>query len=373
MFIEPSVQTFVLGQPGSWTSRLALHQRADDGDARRARLPLPAPQRELLLRAQHVHGRDGDRARRLHRVFPTAPPRFLPEWGFVDSVAEFTGVAQDSVAVDALFNPYAAVPSMHVGFALMIGSPLARLVKHACGSSVFWASYPLLVTFVIVATANHFVADAVLGARHRRRVGVRRRSWLARARPAAWAFSPGGARPSQLRLRWPAATHQPRAAASGASCVRNRLIESRLTPNAISLTGLVLNLVAAVLVWRRAASSLGGIAFIVGSVLRHARRALLADVGQGHAVRRVPGLDARPHRGGHRARPRSRRTSPRRASASRPPPCVVAVLASLMVSYTRARAEALGVECKVGIAQPCRARGDPLRRPILLGAASESC
>ena len=56
-------------------------------------------------------------------VYPTAPPRFLPEWGFFDSVADFTGIPQDSVTVDALFNPYAAVPSMHVGFALMIGLP----------------------------------------------------------------------------------------------------------------------------------------------------------------------------------------------------------------------------------------------------------
>src|SRR6187549_579748 len=48
--------------------------------------------------------------------------------------------------------------------------------------------------------------------------------------------------------------------------VRNRLIESRLTPNAISLTGLVLNVLAAVLVWERY-FFLGGIAFIVGSVM----------------------------------------------------------------------------------------------------------
>ena len=48
--------------------------------------------------------------------------------------------------------------------------------------------------------------------------------------------------------------------------VRNRLIESRLTPNAISLTGLVLNLVAAVLVWEQL-FFLGGIAFIIGSIM----------------------------------------------------------------------------------------------------------
>src|SRR5580693_789767 len=45
-------------------------------------------------------------------VFPTAPPRFMPEWGFIDSVANFTGVHVDahSASLNALTNPYAAVP-----------------------------------------------------------------------------------------------------------------------------------------------------------------------------------------------------------------------------------------------------------------------
>jgi hypothetical protein len=125
-------------------------------------------------------------------AYPTAPPRFFPEWGFYDSVADFTGVRSDSVAVNALFNPYAAVPSMHVAFALMIGWPLARLVRWRA-LKAFWYAYPLLVTFVIVVTANHFIADAVLGAMTAG-VAAWTAAWLARARPAAWAFAPSGAR-----------------------------------------------------------------------------------------------------------------------------------------------------------------------------------
>jgi hypothetical protein len=121
-------------------------------------------------------------------AFPTAPPRFLPEWGFTDSVANFTGVRSDSLAVDALFNPYAAIPSMHVAYALMIGLPIARLVRWRA-LRVFWTAYPLLVTFVIVATANHFLTDAFLGAVTAAVAGST--AWsLARARPAAWAFAP---------------------------------------------------------------------------------------------------------------------------------------------------------------------------------------
>jgi hypothetical protein len=112
-------------------------------------------------------------------VFPTAPPRFMPEWGFIDSVSDFTGVhvSHQSASANALFNPYAAVPSMHVAFALMIGWPLSRLVRRRV-VRVLWILYPFLMTFVIVATANHFIVDALLGA-----------TWLARARPGVWRFS----------------------------------------------------------------------------------------------------------------------------------------------------------------------------------------
>jgi hypothetical protein len=124
-------------------------------------------------------------------MVPTAPPRFLPEWGFFDAVSDFTGVAQDSVTVNALFNPYAAVPSMHVGFALMIGIPLAKLCRHRV-TRIAWALYPLLVTFVIVATANHFIVDAVLGAVTAGAAGWMA-AWMARVRPSAWAFTPAKA------------------------------------------------------------------------------------------------------------------------------------------------------------------------------------
>jgi membrane-associated phospholipid phosphatase len=122
-------------------------------------------------------------------VFPTAPPRFLPEWGFIDTVANFTIVndTHTSASMSALFNPYAAVPSMHVAFALMIGWPLARLVRTRV-AAVLWVLYPFLMAFVIVVTANHFIVDALLGA-VTAGVSAYAARWLARARPAAWRFS----------------------------------------------------------------------------------------------------------------------------------------------------------------------------------------
>jgi hypothetical protein len=119
-------------------------------------------------------------------VFPTAPPRFFPEWGFLDSVSEFTGVEPASDGVSAVFNPYAAIPSMHVAFALMIGWSLAQLVQGRVARAAWWA-YPVIVTYVIVATGNHFLMDAVLGAATAG-LGALTARELARTRPAVWRF-----------------------------------------------------------------------------------------------------------------------------------------------------------------------------------------
>jgi membrane-associated phospholipid phosphatase len=124
-------------------------------------------------------------------ALPTAPPRFFPEWGFADSVSDLVGVRHDSTAVDALFNPYAAIPSMHVAYSLMIAVPLARLSKYRV-TRIVWSLYPPLVAFVIVATANHFLTDALLGA-CTAALGAWAAAAMARVRPSDWAFEPAKA------------------------------------------------------------------------------------------------------------------------------------------------------------------------------------
>jgi membrane-associated phospholipid phosphatase len=113
----------------------------------------------------------------------------MPEWGFMDAVSHLTPVnnSHASTSMSSLFNPYAAVPSMHVAFALMIAGPLACLVRSSVGR-VLWVVYPFVMTFVIVITANHFILDALLGAvtAGASAYGAHR---LARVRPGAWQFS----------------------------------------------------------------------------------------------------------------------------------------------------------------------------------------
>ena len=120
-------------------------------------------------------------------VFPTAPPRFMPELGFRDSVADFTGV--DSHTSNLLVNPFAAVPSMHVAFALMLAVPMARMSCHTAVRAL-WCTYPAVVTFVVIATANHWWFDALLGAATAAVSALAAQALLGRARPDAWAWHP---------------------------------------------------------------------------------------------------------------------------------------------------------------------------------------
>jgi len=123
--------------------------------------------------------------------YPTAPPRMLPEWGFFDSVSDLTGVHPDNASVNAFFNQYAAVPSMHVGFAVMVGGTMVRVIHNRLAQAA-WLIYPLVITFVTVVTANHFLADAFLGALTAG-LGALAATWLARTRPEVWGFGPGAA------------------------------------------------------------------------------------------------------------------------------------------------------------------------------------
>jgi membrane-associated phospholipid phosphatase len=121
-----------------------------------------------------------------YMAYPTAPPRFMPEWGFSDSVANFVGENAEQSA-NVLYNPFAAVPSMHVAFALMIAMPAIMLVKRRV-AKLLWAIYPLVVTFVVMVTANHFWLDAALGALVAALSAYAAYAAFARARPEAWAW-----------------------------------------------------------------------------------------------------------------------------------------------------------------------------------------
>jgi CDP-diacylglycerol--glycerol-3-phosphate 3-phosphatidyltransferase len=164
-------------------------------------------------------------------------------------------------------------------------------------------------------------------------------------------LSPDGAparAPDAPARSGPTRASEVRTAADVRSLARNRLIESRLTPNTISLTGFLLNAVAAVLVTQRL-FFLSGVAFVVGSVCDtlDGRYSRMSGKGTAFGAFLDSTLD-RVEEGIVLAAVAAYFSA--RGDDLAVAAVVVTVLGSLMVSYTRARAEALGVECKVGLA-----------------------
>jgi len=94
--------------------------------------------------------------------YPTAPPRMFPSHGFIDTITDFSNVNHDSALAKVFINPYAAVPSMHCAFALMIGISGAMVCRH-WWSKAFWVFWPVVILWVVIVTANHYWVDAVLG------------------------------------------------------------------------------------------------------------------------------------------------------------------------------------------------------------------
>ena len=96
-------------------------------------------------------------------AFPTAPPRLTDGAGLVDTLRAESGVDLHGGPLAGWFNPYAAVPSMHFGYSLLIGIGVAALTR-SWVARLAALSYPVLVFGAITATGNHFVLDAAAGA-----------------------------------------------------------------------------------------------------------------------------------------------------------------------------------------------------------------
>jgi hypothetical protein len=103
-------------------------------------------------------------------LLPTCPPRLLDAgYGFVDTMAQYSsygwwgGEASAPRGLGGMTNQYAAMPSLHVGWALWCGVMLWRHGRTPL-MKVLGVAYPLLTTLVVMGTANHYFLDAVAGA-----------------------------------------------------------------------------------------------------------------------------------------------------------------------------------------------------------------
>lgn len=97
--------------------------------------------------------------------FPLAPPRLIPSLGYVDAVATHSSIGSGySRAAASLANQYGAMPSMHTGWAVWSALVLGMFVWTRWWQRLMLALHPMLTVWVIIATANHYVLDALAGA-----------------------------------------------------------------------------------------------------------------------------------------------------------------------------------------------------------------
>jgi hypothetical protein len=98
----------------------------------------------------------------IYHLFPVAPPRLVPGFGFVDTLADFSSLSYQAQSTAPFVNPYAAVPSLHVGWAVLLALGIMWSVRN----KFVWflaALLPVAQMAAIVFTANHFIFDAIVG------------------------------------------------------------------------------------------------------------------------------------------------------------------------------------------------------------------
>jgi membrane-associated phospholipid phosphatase len=95
-------------------------------------------------------------------LVPTAPPRMFPEWGFIDTLAQYSTVNHGSGLIEWGSNPYAAMPSLHAMDAFIVGVVMAGLSRNWAAKAL-WLIWPAWVAFAVMSTGNHYWLDIAVG------------------------------------------------------------------------------------------------------------------------------------------------------------------------------------------------------------------
>lgn len=100
----------------------------------------------------------------IYALYPVAPPRLVPFTGYIDTMAVLDRVGYQAQEAQAFVNPYAAVPSLHFGWSMLLGGAFAWVGKRHAWIVFGGVMWPVLMLFSIVMTANHYIIDAAFGA-----------------------------------------------------------------------------------------------------------------------------------------------------------------------------------------------------------------
>ncbi|SEG74506.1 PAP2 superfamily protein [Thermomonospora echinospora] len=136
----------------------------------------------------------------LHLTFPLAPPRMISAFGLVDTGRTVGPSPYDEIDTDGLANQFAAMPSLHVGWAMVVAIGLITVARTRW--RWLWLVHPALTLFVVVSTANHYWLDALIAAAL---LGLT----LLLIRPPARTASPSPAQPSAAGHPDDASEHSP--------------------------------------------------------------------------------------------------------------------------------------------------------------------
>jgi len=96
----------------------------------------------------------------VHLLMPLAPPRMLTAVGMVDTGRVFGPAVYSAPTADSLTNQYAAMPSLHVGWALAVAVALISVTRGRY--RWLWLAHPTITLLVVVVTGNHYWLDAIV-------------------------------------------------------------------------------------------------------------------------------------------------------------------------------------------------------------------
>ena len=162
LFVEPAVQRWVVGSEVLWRTMNFVYFWGD--------FPLIVGVGLVLFvvkRHQYTLLRDslllsGGLALVVYWSFPVAPPRFLTEYGFVDTLELYSNLSYQAQSMQPFVNPFAAVPSLHVGWAMLLAVAVFGATRSwlARGGVLLVGG---LQAVAVVGTGNHFLFDGVAG------------------------------------------------------------------------------------------------------------------------------------------------------------------------------------------------------------------
>lgn len=162
LFIEPTIQRWVLESELLWRTMNFVYFWFD--------FPLIVAVGLFMFFRSRTHYtllRDsllisGGIALIMYYTFPVAPPRFLTEWGFVDTLELFSNLSYQAQSMQPFVNPFAAVPSLHVGWSALLVFVVFQATRNTL-ARVGAVAVMVLQCIAVVGTGNHFVLDGVAG------------------------------------------------------------------------------------------------------------------------------------------------------------------------------------------------------------------